>query len=98
MFYQRIKMDTMGSIMAKPEQFFQPNSELVDALSKFVKLYRVKHNLTQKELAERCGFHDKFIQTIETQKRNISISAFVQLAEGFKMNPGKLLNMLLIKA
>ncbi len=81
--------------MATPEEFFKPNKKLLLSLSRYVKSHRIKQGLTQKELAEQCGFHYKFIQTLETKKRNISISAFIQLAVGLKINPGNLLNKLL---
>ncbi len=80
--------------MATPEEFFKPNPALLEKLAVFIKDYRMKHRLTQVQLAEQCGFHHKFIQTLETKHRNISISAFVQLAEGLKLNPGRLLNQL----
>ena len=63
--------------MATPDNFFKPNEKLLSNLSAFIKDYRKKNGLTQAQLAEKCGFHHKFIQTLETQKRNISISAFI---------------------
>ncbi len=81
--------------MATPEEFFKPNPRLLKNLAAFIKAYRIKHQITQVQLAEQCGFHHKFIQTLETKHRNVSISAFVQLAEGLKINPGRLLNQLL---
>lgn len=85
-------MDTIGSIMAKAEEQYQPNEQLLENLAKFVRDYRKEHGLTQKALADKCSFHYKFIQTLETKKRNISISAFVQLADGMGINPEKLLS------
>jgi transcriptional regulator with XRE-family HTH domain len=79
-------MDTIGGVMATPEEFYKPNEQLLENLAKFVRNYRHEHNLTQRQLADMCSFHYKFIQTLETKKRNVSISAFVQLAEGLDTN------------
>lgn len=77
--------------MATPEKFYEANEILLTKLSDEIRSYRKKMNLTQQKLAEKCGFHYKFIQTLETKKRNISISAFVQLSKGMDISPDVLL-------
>lgn len=81
--------------MAVPEKFYEANEELLTNLSEAVRSYRKKESLTQQKLAEKCGFHYKFIQTLETKRRNISISAFVQLAKGMDLSPTHLLKAIL---
>lgn len=77
--------------MATPDNFYEANETLLTNLGDEIKSYRKKMNLTQQKLAEKCGLHYKFIQTLETKKRNISISAFVQLAKGLGVSPDVLL-------
>jgi len=98
LFKQGSAMDTIGSIMAKAEEQYQPNEQLLENLAKFVRDYRKEHGLTQRELADKCSFHYKFIQTLETKKRNISISAFAQLAEGMAIEPDRLMKHIYITA
>ncbi len=42
--------------------------------------YRLKHELTQKQLSERCGIHPVVISTYENGKRKISRKAAVKIA------------------
>jgi transcriptional regulator with XRE-family HTH domain len=81
--------------MAMPEEFYKPNTKLLEAFASYVKAYRKENKLTQRQLADKCGFHYKFIQTLETQHRNISLSAFVQLANGIEIDPVKILKEIL---
>ncbi len=81
--------------MATPDEFFKPNAALLEKLSRQVQAYRKRHAMTQAQLAEACGFHEKFIQSLETRRRNLSLSAFVQLAKGMKISPTTLLGRLL---
>ncbi len=81
--------------MASPEKFYQPDEKLIQSLSTYLKNYRKEHSLTQVQLAEQCHFHPKFIQTLESKGRNISLSAFVQLAKGLSIEPENLMSELL---
>jgi transcriptional regulator with XRE-family HTH domain len=81
--------------MAKPDSIYQPNEDLLKRLGAFLRSYRKKHGLTQQQLGDMCDFHGKFIQTLETRPRNISISAFVQLAEGLNIEADALLRAVL---
>ena len=81
--------------MAIPEEFYKSNKKLLENFAAYVKTYRKKHSLTQRQLAEKCKFHYKFIQTLETQHRNISLSTFVQISQGIKVAPEKLLKDIL---
>jgi len=83
--------------MAMPEQFYKPDKKLLEIFALYIKEYRKKHKLTQKQFAELCNFHYKFIQTLERNHRNISLSAFVQLANGINIKPDKLLKEILSK-
>jgi transcriptional regulator with XRE-family HTH domain len=81
--------------MAMPDQFYKPDKKLLLVLATYIREYRKKHKLTQAQFAELCNFHAKFIQTLEQKHRNISLSAFVQLANGINIKPDKLLKEIL---
>jgi transcriptional regulator with XRE-family HTH domain len=81
--------------MAKPDNFFKPNENLLRKLSIYVRYYRRENNISQKELAYICNLHPKYIQTLETKTRNVSISTFVQLARGMRLRADVLLGRLI---
>lgn len=82
--------DTISS-MAKTTEHYQPNKTLLASLAKEIKALRQKRRLTVEELAEKSGLHSKYIQTIERNHRNISMSVFIQIAEALEVSPVTLL-------
>ena len=48
--------------------------------------YRLKHELTQEQLAQRCGLHHVVISAYETGKRKISRKAAIKLANALGEN------------
>lgn len=77
--------------MVKAASFYQPNKDLLTALSQELKSIRKAKKLTIEQLSELSGLHEKYLQTIERDHRNMSISVFVQIAKALKVSPSKLL-------
>lgn len=84
-------MDTIVSIM-KALSIYQPDQALLKVIAKEFKAIRLKKKLTIEELSGLCGLHEKYLQTIERNHRNISISVFVQIAKALEVSPSKLLD------
>jgi len=51
-----------------------------------IKMYREKLNLSQEELAERCGFDRTYISMLECGKRNISFLNLIKLSDGLEIS------------
>jgi len=75
----------------KASSFYQPNKDLLKTLSQEFKSIRKAKKLTIEQLSDLTGLHEKYLQTIERNHRNMSISVFVQLAKALKVSPSKLL-------
>ena len=74
---------------------FKPNQNLIKALAVEIKRLRISKKLTIEQLAEECGIHSKYLQTIERAKRNISVSVLVQIANALGIKAPKLLDRVL---
>lgn len=75
----------------KAMSFYKPDKALLKAIAQEFKSTRLKRGLTIEELSDLCGLHEKYLQTIERNHRNISLSVFVQIAKALKVSPSKLL-------
>lgn len=51
---------------------------------------RTKQNLSQDELAERCGFYRTYINLVETAKRTPSSYSLYKIAKGLKVTVDEL--------
>ncbi|WP_286076793.1 helix-turn-helix transcriptional regulator, partial [Thomasclavelia cocleata] len=51
-----------------------------------VKEIRLKQNISQEELAFRCGLSKNYISDVERGTRNISLKSIEKIAEGFRIN------------
>lgn len=51
-----------------------------------VKEIRLKQNISQEELAFRCGLSKNYISDVERGTRNISLKSIEKIAEGFAIN------------
>ena len=51
-----------------------------------VKEIRVKQNISQEELAFRCGLSKNYISDVERGTRNISLRSIEKIADGFAIN------------
>lgn len=68
--------------MAKANTFFKADKELLIFIGQKIRKLRRDKGLTIEELSENCSLNAKYIQSVETGKRNISISALKDLLEG----------------
>ena len=57
-----------------------------------VKEIRLKQNISQEELAFRCGLSKNYISDVERGTRNISLKAISKLADGLKVEVKELFN------
>lgn len=76
----------------KATSFYKPDKALLKAVSAEIKALRLAKKLTIEQLADLCDLHEKYIQTIERNARNMSISVFVQIAKALSIPPSKLLD------
>ena len=60
-------------------------------LSKNMKKYRGVLNISQEELAYRCGLHRTYISDVERCNRNISIDNIEKIAHALSVAPANLL-------
>lgn len=51
-----------------------------------VKEIRLKQNISQEELAFRCGLSKNYISDVERGTRNISLRSIEKIADGFAIN------------
>ena len=51
-----------------------------------VKELRLKQNISQEELAFRCGLSKNYISDVERGTRNISLRSIEKIADGFAIN------------
>jgi len=70
---------------------YKPDKDLLKEIAHEFKALRIKRGMTIEELSGICGLHEKYLQTIERNHRNISISVFVQIAKALNISPSKLL-------
>lgn len=60
-------------------------------LSKNMKKYRGIVDISQEELAYRCGLHRTYISDVERCNRNISIDNIEKIAKALSVSPADLL-------
>jgi transcriptional regulator with XRE-family HTH domain len=56
-----------------------------------VRQRRTELNLSQEELASRCGLHRTYVGAVERGERNISLRNICALAEALECRPAELL-------
>jgi len=61
----------------------------------FVRTLRARRDLTQAQLAEKCGCHWSTVSQIEHSKMLPSLELFARLARELKVSPSRLLDELL---
>ncbi|SHM43431.1 helix-turn-helix domain-containing protein [Flavobacterium chilense] len=57
-----------------------------------VEKFRVKQNLSYRQLAQRCDLDHSTISKIEKGEVNIQLSSIIQLSKGLKVSPKDLFN------
>ena len=60
-------------------------------LARNLRIARASRNISQEELASKCGLHRTYIGAIERCERNVSLRTLEVLASGLEMSPLELL-------
>lgn len=66
-------------------------SSLRGILAENIKSHRARLQLSQEELADRCGLHRTYIGSVERSERNVSLSTLEVLANALKVSVPELL-------
>jgi transcriptional regulator with XRE-family HTH domain len=64
---------------------------LQEVFARNVLLHRKRLNISQEELAERCGYHRTYIGSVERAERNITLATIEAFASVFGVEPQELL-------
>ena len=76
--------------MAKANSFFKPDNHFLITVGNEIRSLRKSQQLTIEQLSAEANLHSKYLQMVETGKRNISIGALEQvLTKGLKVNLGE---------
>ena len=78
------KLDKANEIMARvgtPTKQQSDRRAAID-LCETLKAHRLRHQLTQTQLAERVGMQKEFISRIENGKVDVQLSTFLKIVEG----------------
>lgn len=66
--------------------------EFLQSIGDNMRELRVDRDLSQEQLAKRCGVHRTYITEIENGQRNISALTMLSMAEGLEVQPCVLLH------
>ena len=69
----------------------KPSKKLKNTLAENIKRFRLKNNLSQEELAYRCGLHRTYVGAIEREERNITLSSLELIAQALEVDVPTLL-------
>lgn len=61
-------------------------------LSKNIRTYRRSKNLSQDDLAEKCGLHRTYVGSVERCERNVTLSTLELLASALEISVPELLS------
>ncbi len=62
------------------------DEEYLIALGKRIKMLRLKKKISQTEIAYRCGFDKSNYNTIESGKRNPTVTSLLKIAKALEIN------------
>lgn len=64
--------------------------DIIKVFSTNLKKYRLEGNMSQEQLAEKCGMHRTYISGIECCRRSISLENIQRLADALEIDTYKL--------
>ena len=67
-------------------QLRKPSAKLAMILAKNIRELRYKLNISQEELAERCGLHRTYVGSVERAERNVTLSSLETLAKALNVS------------
>jgi transcriptional regulator with XRE-family HTH domain len=78
--------------MFKIEPMRIASKDIRNILADNIRCYRHQMNLSQENLADRCGLHRTYIGSVERGERNVTLSTLEVLASALKTTAPKLLS------
>lgn len=67
-------------------------SEIIKRVAETIRIERLRKRFSQEKLAEIVGISTKYLNSIENEKVNPSITIVVQLCNALEIDLGKLIN------
>lgn len=67
--------------------------EIIKLIAFNIKVERMRHNLTQFQLAEMIEVHEKYIGKIESGKQNITIRTLIKLSKALNVDLDKFMKI-----
>jgi len=67
-------------------QLRKPSPKLAMVLAKNIRELRYQLNISQEELAERCGLHRTYVGSVERAERNVTLSSLETLAQALNVS------------
>lgn len=64
--------------------------DIIKVFARNLKKYRLKNNMSQEQLAEKCGMHRTYISGIECCRRSISLENIQRIADALGVETYKL--------
>lgn len=69
----------------------KPSKILTNILSHNIKKFRCELNLSQEELADKCGLHRTYVGAVERGERNVTLSSLEAIASALNVDVPTLL-------
>ena len=67
------------------------STDILEKIARNIRKYRVENNLSQEELAFKCGLHRTYISLLERKKKNVSILILQRISNSLKIDLTSLL-------
>jgi len=67
--------------------------EIIKKIAFNIKVERMRKNITQLQLAETIGVHEKYIGQIESGRQNITIKTLIKISNALNVSLTKIVNI-----